>query len=419
MDADILILGAGIAGLHCGIQLLQKRPSQKIVLLEKYNYVGGRVVTYHKEIEGPKGQCKQLQWEIGAGRISTSHSKVLHYIKRYGLHTYPMGGDMMYEDKGVLQENIFTESIRVLLPELRRLPLSVLQTKTLRQVLEDLLGKEKANRLLLEFPYRAEVDVMRADVSLESFTNEFKSYEGYLGVKEGLSAIVNAMAKEFEALGGSIFQGQNVTDIQPKGATILVKATTDAGPVLWEAPKVICALHRDALAELSLFKGCKVLQKVAMKPLVRTYAVFPTTNGNSWFSGLPKLTSSGLLRFFIPINPSCGTVMISYTDEKDATKILRLQKKLGDKGLERVIMKECRKSFPDRTIPDPLFFKVHPWTSGCTYWLPGAYDPEDVTKEVLKPFSCNLYVCGESFALRQAWMEGALEHADLLLKTHF
>jgi hypothetical protein len=31
----------------------------------------------------------------------------------------------------------------------------------------------------------------------------------------------------------------------------------------------------------------------------------------------------------------------------------------------------------------------------------------------------DVYCCGESFSTRQAWMEGALEHADLLLKTHF
>ena len=51
MNADIVIVGAGIAGLRCGITLLRKRPSRKIVILEKYNYVGGRVVTYHKKIE--------------------------------------------------------------------------------------------------------------------------------------------------------------------------------------------------------------------------------------------------------------------------------------------------------------------------------------------------------------------------------
>ena len=64
MNADTIIIGVGIAGLRCGITLLQKRPSLKIVILEKYKYVGGRVVTYHKKIEDMKGKCSSVQWEM-------------------------------------------------------------------------------------------------------------------------------------------------------------------------------------------------------------------------------------------------------------------------------------------------------------------------------------------------------------------
>ena len=82
MNADIIIIGAGIAGLYCGIQLLQKRPSLKIIILEKYNYTGGRVVTYHKKIEDIHGNCSNLQWENGAGRIHTSHTKFLSLLSK-------------------------------------------------------------------------------------------------------------------------------------------------------------------------------------------------------------------------------------------------------------------------------------------------------------------------------------------------
>jgi protoporphyrinogen oxidase len=42
MNADILILGCGIAGLRCGLAFLHKRPSSNVVILEKYNYIGGK-----------------------------------------------------------------------------------------------------------------------------------------------------------------------------------------------------------------------------------------------------------------------------------------------------------------------------------------------------------------------------------------
>ena len=420
MNADVLILGAGIAGLHCGIELLQKRPSLRIVIVEKYNYTGGRVVTYHKELEDIHGKCSQLQWENGAGRIHTSHTKVLAYLEKYNLHTIPIGDKMLYEEEGILTKNIFTETMKLLIPVIKELPANFLANHTLRYVLEDILGDDKANALLLQFPYRAEVDTLRADMGLVSFEEEMGTNSGYVIVQEGLSALIDSMKDEFESLGGSIFYGQTVTHIESEGALHGVRTSTKDGEVLWEAPTVICALHRDACAEIPIFHSWSTLQKLKMEPLVRTYAVFPSENGTSWFTDIPKVTSAGPIRYFIPINPACGTVMLSYTDGKDARTILQLLDKQGEEKTGEFLVEQARLMFPDKEIPDPLFFKSHPWTSGCTYWLPGEYDPSTESREALKPFSDkNIYCCGESFSTRQAWMEGALEHADLLLNTYF
>ena len=420
MNADIIIIGAGIAGLYCGIQLLQKRPSLKIVILEKYNYVGGRVVTYHKKIEDIHGNCSNLQWENGAGRIHTSHTKILSLLSKYKLTTIPLDDTMMYEEDGVLGQNIFTETMKLLSSAIHELPEDYLADHTLREVLETVLGQEKTNALLLQFPYRAEVDTLRADMGLESFSDEMGTYKGYVVVKEGLSALIQAMRQEFEELGGSIFLGQEVTDIQPSGIQVSVRTKTEAGDVLWESSHVICALHRDAFEGIPLFRTWDLLHKLKMEPLVRTYAVFPSSNGTSWFSGLPKVTSAGPVRFFIPMNPACGTVMLSYTDGKDARKVLQLLDKRGEEKTGDFLVEKVREMFPDKTIPDPLFFKSHPWTSGCTYWLPGSYDPYEESKKSCKPCpNLHVYCCGESFSTRQAWMEGALEHAELMLKTYF
>ena len=81
-------------------------------------------------------------------------------------------------------------------------------------------------------------------------------------------------------------------------------------------------------------------------------------------------------------------------------------------------MTEARKLFPERTIPDPIFFKQHPWYEGCTYWLPGSYNVEEESKKSLHPRPHtipNLFMCGESFAVHQCWIESALDQADKLL----
>jgi hypothetical protein len=81
-------------------------------------------------------------------------------------------------------------------------------------------------------------------------------------------------------------------------------------------------------------------------------------------------------------------------------------------------MTEIRKLFPERSIPNPIFFKQHPWYDGCTYWLPGRYNVLDESKKSLHPLPTsmpNLFMCGETFAVKQCWMESALDQADKLL----
>lgn len=417
MNVDVCIVGAGIAGLRCGIEILHKRPKATVVILEKYKYKGGRVVTYRKTLQDVKGKCTQLQWENGAGRIHSTHTKVLDLVKKYKLHTFPLSPEQSFVEDGKLKENTFDQLFQLFLPSLQRFQPEILANYTLRQLFEILL-KGKADSFLLQFPYRAEVDTLRADQAIESFTREMGTYEGYVVVKEGLSELIKGMVTEFESLGGQIFLQQTVTDIQ-KDSKFFVKAKTPNGDTLWEADKVICALHSEALKEIPCFRKWSVLQHLKMEPLLRVYAVFPTEKGVSWFSDISRSVSAGPIRYFIPINPACGIVMMSYTDGKDARGLETLLEKKGEEALEEYLMKELQKMFPTKEIPEPLFFKPHPWTHGCTYWLPGSYSPEKLSEEALQPFPSimpGLYCCGESFSTRQAWMEGALEHADLLLK---
>ena len=421
MDADIVIVGAGIAGLRCGIEILHKSPKSTVVLLEKYNYKGGRVVTYKKKLVNRKGVCTDLQWENGAGRIHTTHTKVLDLVNKYKLTTFPLATEQAFVENGKLQENSFELLLELFLPSVERFEPEILAKYTLRQLFQSLF-KGKADSFLIQFPYRAEVDTLRADMAIQSFKREMGTYEGYVVVKEGLSAMIQGMVDEFIKLGGSIMLQQTVTDILKEDSTYLVKAKTPSGDVVWEAKKVICALHSEALKQISCFSSWFVLEHLKMEPLLRVYAVFPTEKGKSWFSDIPRCTSAGPIRYFIPINPACGIVMMSYTDGKDARALEGILEKQGEEALEEYLMKALRAMFPTYTIPDTLFFKAHPWYEGCTYWLPGSYNPKELSDLALQPFPKtmpDLYCCGESFSTRQAWMEGALEHADMLLKKFF
>ena len=154
-----------------------------------------------------------------------------------------------------------------------------------------------------------------------------------------------------------------------------------------------------------------VFKHLAMEPLVRIYAIFPLQNGKPWFPQT-KIVTDGPLRYIIPMNPKQGTIMISYMEGPDTDKWFHLPKE----RLTKELMKEVRRLFPHLTIPDPIMVKRYPWAQGCSYWLPGDYDVEEESRASLQPYPrVPLFLAGESFAVKQCWMESALHQADELL----
>ena len=95
-------------------------------------------------------------------------------------------------------------------------------------------------------------------------------------------------------------------------------------------------------------------------------------------------------------------------------------KMIDDRGENKTgefILKELRGLF-DPKIPTPVLYKAHSWKEGTTYWLPGSYNPYKESAKSIHPMPDtmpSLYLCGESFSIRQAWMEGALEQTEKML----
>ena len=401
MSYDVVIVGAGIAGLRTGIWLLKH--DVRCVILEKYNYIGGRVVTYHKRIPG----VGKVQWENGAGRISTSHKKVLELLKHYGLHTYPISGESMYiSEPGVLQPNSFSALCAIFIDPLRQLSADVLQTHTLGQVSEMVFGSEKTREFYSKFPYFSEVHTSRADCALSAFSKEMGSMDGFVGCAEGLSALIDGMVAEFKKLGGVIELNQEVVSVSPS----VVRCKNGA----FFAPVCVMALHSEAMKQIHGVSHLPVLQRLVMNPLLRMYAVFPVKKGKAWFADLPKIVTDDRVRFIIPINER--TIMISYTDGNDA----RFWLKMDPNAIEEFVMKHIRSLFPDRDIPDPIFFKTHAWTDGCTYWKPGRYDVIEESRRSIHPDPSGmpgLFVCGESFSIEPCWIESAIDQADQMIHS--
>lgn len=423
-EYDCIIVGAGISGLYCALQLKKKHPQWSIAIAERYKGLGGRTYSY-----SPPG-FEGVQWEMGAGRIHKSHKHIIGLVKTYGLHWIPINSKIGFKKDGShpVEENPFEEiSIPTAIEPLSHLNKEILANHTLEELAIQVYGHEKTKQLFEAFPYRGETTTLRADLALKAFLNggEMNTHEGYGFLQEGFSELVARIVKKLESLGVVILPRHRLQNLiaRDEGATDCIfeygysEKGKPHGSITLRAKRcVVLALHRDALAELKPFQDWTVLKYLKTQPLLRTYAIFK----ESWFSDLPRIVTPMRPRYILPMNPEKGTLMISYTDGDNTSFYRKIQSKHGDKALEKIILQDIRSLFPDRTIPNPLFFKSHPWETGCTYWLPGSYDPESCSKESVHPLPKhlpNVFLCGESWSLRQAWVEGALEHTEMCLNA--
>jgi phytoene dehydrogenase-like protein len=395
MHYHVIIVGAGIAGLRVGIETLKKYPHLSCCILEKSDYQGGRIFTY---------QDSKHRWEAGAGRIASTHHRTRQLMKRYGLSFIPIKSDTQYIDmqhidaESINKPNPFAELQSIFLEPLKQLSPEVLQTHTLYQLLNKIIGPAQTKSFIAQFPYYSEFHTLRADCALYAFETQFNASFGVC--KGGLSQLIHAMVKEFVGRGGRILQKMKVSKVEYVNPHVRIHTPQKT----FDATLCVLALPSEALRPIRGVGQLPVLKKLKMMPLLRIYAVFREP------IHIPHTVTNGPIRHIIPINPT--TIMISYTDGED-TKAWEGQK------IQAKLIKALRGMFPDKPIDDPIFLKTHLWKNGCTYWLPGKYDVEEESRKSIQPLQSipNLFLCSESFHETQCWVESALAQADKLLES--
>ena len=411
---DFIIVGTGLAGLHCAMKLSQKYPKKKILMLESYTSPGGRVATVKKN---------SMQWEAGAGRIPTSHKLISMYCDRYRLTRFPISNESLYADANGLHTNVWHTIVTVIKSILTKIPKERLGYYTVHEILSKFLNKEIVEDFLSYFPYRSEMTTMRADLA---FSKEFSKAETFYGIKEGLSAITNGMLNELISRGVTILYEHKVTGVNStKSFPMEMTVRTPFDLKIFKAQKIIFAVHANALRKIHPFSRYPILNHLAMTPLYRIYSIFPKVQKKVWFEGMPRIVTRNPLRHIIPIRVESGLIMTSYTDADDTDVWHSFNKgkdaSKGKDALNKELVHQLQTLFPSKIIPMPTSTSSHYWEDGCTYWKPGSYDPVKESRAIMRPLTNlpDVYVCGESYSLKQAWMEGALEHADALIHHYF
>jgi len=213
-----------------------------------------------------------------------------------------------------------------------------------------------------------------------------------------------------------ILEGRETKTVRRESCQNLILAIPQEA--LKEIPRLVSAMPK--------YKDMSLLDTVSGRPLHRVYAIYPaggsgagsgagSGTGSVWFHDLKTTSTDNVLRLIIPIDVKTGLIMISYTDADHAD----LWNDSHQGGyLKRDIQQQLKKLFPDREIPDPIWMESDYWDVGAHYWKPGV-DSRRAHDKIIQPWkNKNVFICGEAYSFRQAWMEGALETCEKVLKKN-
>ena len=390
---DIVIVGGGISGLFLAYKLVDT--DLNILVLEKEKEFGGRVHTIQKN---------GYQYECGAARFSNKHNKLLTLIHELDLKDdiieLPdqiesiIDGKKEKCDINKLLNNAILKSKEYTHDELRNI--------VFYQYLIEVYDFKTADYINTCFGYDSEFFKLNAEAAINMFKKDlFHGDSNYFALKNGLSSIIKGMVELFDS-------ADNVTLKLEDGLQELTDSlvTTDKG-YKYNYDKIIFTIPQESLKKIEYLKDVKELDTVNGIPLLRVYFKYPVKDCKAWFKNIKRTTTDNYIRHIIPIDYNNGLIMISYTDHLYAEMLLTIYNSGKDK-LIKAIHKEINVLFGiNPPQPEEVFF--HYWENGCHFWDVGA-DMNEIYGKIMKPIDDKeLYICGESFSKKQAWMEGSLE----------
>ena len=413
---DVIIVGGGMAGLYALQLLHQKKKELRILILDDRNYWGGRVITHQRPF-----------YEIGGARFNDNHHLLLSLLKQYKCHTLPIPNESVFlhqmKDNTMVPYYNVNQTLGDIMMNIQKKSKQyskhTIQQHTLKSWIDFLSKDTKLSMKIKDiFGYDSEITKMNAYDALQSFERDFVSNSFYI-LREGFSELCKRMYETHKTKTNITFCGQSlVTTIKrdKKGDMLYVVGTQNGS--YFRSKDVICAMKAEQLRAFPLFNPIKKdLSHIYSAPLLRIYAKYPLRQGKPWFHDMPKIVTNALVRQIIPIDPSKGLIMISYTDGQDIDPFWRdkRQKVLKpDNEIKKMIETCLYYMFPLIKIPKPTFFKTHLWTIGCHHWKPKC-DSIVVGRKIQNP-APHVYVIGEAVSQKQAWVEGALETAQDIMK---
>lgn len=461
MEADVVIVGAGMAGLYAAWRLASAGTGGRILLFEASDRLGGRV----HSVRPPSGEAPAV--ELGAQTICGNHRLSLRLLKDMRIAVQPVEqeADGLIHLRGRTRSRSEIRKARFRRPFDYRVGVSEQRRgwdRLLQRAQDDPRGKsavglpERLARTL-----SADQVAYLSDRSGYGFWRScgdadavfdwaaealLRNGRQLFTVPDGLSSLVGRLADAARTLGVGIVTGHRLASLERKGDGRLALGFEAGGQarVTVHAARAVLALPRLALGAIEGFGG-----QAALRPLLDAVEPWPVITsaivyGNTWWTaaGFRATTAItdlplGMVRHFgaEPWREGAGAgALAMFCDGERAETWRRSFRPLPtgewlgpDHPVTREMHRLVQAAYVPKlrsAVPTPLKAYLFDWAEpphGAAFhlWAAGA-KPEEAMLLAMQPLDgVPVHVCGEAWSGRQAWMEGALETAESVLGRHF
>ena len=410
-SAKHIIVGAGITGLYLAYQLILKGVSAAdIVIFEGSGRIGGRIYT---------NEHKGFRYSVGAGRLGKKHKYVMKIIKDFKLQDQiiNIGKNTNYFVEGrLMNEAELLSHYKSNFKSLNELWRYAIEKKlngnkydpslyNLHNYFSLILSANDVELLKISFGYIGEMYDMNAYNGLITLRKDFDIRNNeFFVLRDGIHILCDVLYKYILDAGVSVNFSSILEDVcdgecGERGDKKHVKVSG----VKHSYSKLYLTIKRGDYMNIGYFKKYEsIFNTVSDGHLLRIFAQYKDV----WFKDMPKILTQNKLQFIIPIDYNSGLIQISYSDRYNADFWNAFK---TEKDVKKYLTKILNEMFPEKNIKEPEWITMHFWKAGDHMWNVGVNTKKIQEKmdEIFIPK--DIYILGETYSERQAWIEGAIE----------
>jgi len=412
-DYDIVIIGAGMAGLYTAYKTLKNAPETRILIVERADkkHLGGRA-------NNATFQGVTVVTGAGVGRLNKDH-RLKQLMSDFGfpIHTFPA----KISFPPTLDHCDVEETFNLLKREYKYKCKEKGERihSTFKQFATNILGKSDYLNFITCVGY---TDYENEDVYETLYNYGFEdNYSEWTGFSVPWHALVNKMA---EFIGHKNFlSSATVESIDPYPSSsssdvFSVSIQSRGNNYLYSTNKVVIATAADSLQTLVPINK-PLYREIHGQPFLRIYGKFAKSSIPILKTHIHGMTAiPGPLQKIIPIDADKGIYMISYSDNKHAIFMRRLLENTPKNRDNISRLLEEGLGIPNGSLALLTMTDFY-WDIGTHYYEP-LHPPfktrQTFIRKIQNPLP-NLYVVGEAVSLHQGWVEGALESVDKIAQN--